>query len=56
MDTNGHSKQSGEATGEGTARIVIEEPELMGLWRDIETCHHKENLGVTTDRSAPQFY
>lgn len=56
MDTNGHCKQSGEATGECTARIVIEAPELMGLWRDIETWHHKENLGVATDESAPQFH
>lgn len=48
----GHCKQSGEATGEGTARIVIEAPELMGLCRDVEAWHHRENPGVATDESA----
>lgn len=51
----GHSKQSGEATCEGTARIVIEAPEMIGLWRDVEAWHHRENPGVATDESAPQF-
>lgn len=49
----GHCKQSGEATGEGTARIVSEAPELMGLCRDIEAWHHRENPGVANDESAP---